>query len=372
MSNGFAKPRLTLLVTVLALAASSEVLAEDATPVTTTEHVYIEDDEVVRRETLEDGDVTEIALFDEDGPTETLYLENGQVVRCEAYLDEGETESDACQDPGQHSTRTFRDRLDVDISLGWNFDNFTAQDIKVARDGRTLANATPDEDRDVNQSALLDIRFNYEAFEIESSRIFGGSEFFADQKMSVWLFGGTQRTVRSTEVICSNTPTFLGCEGAEDANQDGGGDNGDAGVPGAPTLDGAFEVLRDAESLEGRIGLRFEFLEIGSDKYPARLYVSHQRGFASIEDTDDLARFQSTSFGAVLTSGRLRGSYIEYAPWAKNEMFEFDKNNRKNLRVHLEGRLIGSLRAFLETEVDYDDGDGSDSVRTAFGIEIPL
>lgn len=237
---------------------------------------------------------------------------------------------------------TARNDLDVDINIGWQFDRFTAAELQNA--------LNPEDSGDNYQSGLLDIRVNYRLYKSDDG-----------EDSELWLYGNTARTIRGTTVICDDNPRFIGCSEFD----------GDFGDPGIPNADVAYSILRDAESLEAHAGLRYEFLKVPSDSAPSKLFVSYQKGFASVEGTDDLAEIDQVAVGLVVTEGIFKNSFLERG-WGRNELFVEDSDDRNKFTVHLEYEWHERLIGFLETEVDYDDSTGSDSVRTKIGIEIPL
>lgn len=229
-----------------------------------------------------------------------------------------------------------RDAFDVDFNLGWQFDNFTASNI--------IAATNPDDSGDTSDSALLDIRVNWQLLE--------------ENRFGLWLYGNTSRTIRGAEVICKDNPKFFGCS------------EGELSAAGL-NPDTAFAILKDAESLEAHIGLRLETPLVQNDIAPGNLYVSTQKGFASVEGTDDLAEIDQVAIGLVVTKDSFRNSFIEVAR-GNNDLFPNNSDDRNIVRVHLEYVFAKNLIGFLESEVDYDSGKGADSVRTKLGFEIPL
>lgn len=229
-----------------------------------------------------------------------------------------------------------RDVFDVDFNLGWQFDNFTASDI--------IAATNPDDSGETNNSALLDIRVNWQLVE--------------QDKLGLWLYGNTSRTIRGTEVICKDNPKFFGCSEGELS---------------AKNLDPntAFTIINEAESLEAHIGLRLERAMITNDIAPGSLYISAQKGFASVDGTDDLAEIDQLAIGLVVTKNSFRNSFIEIGR-GNNDLFPTNSDDRNIVRVHLEHVFAENFIGFLESEVDYDSGTGADSVRTKLGFEIPL
>ncbi|MEM9387024.1 MAG: hypothetical protein AAGA68_18320 [Pseudomonadota bacterium] len=247
------------------------------------------------------------------------------------------------------NSRVMRCDFDVDINFGWGFDTFTPSDLSNV--------VEPEDATDVNQSALLDLRFNY--------KLVGATNDVA----ALWLTGRTRRTVRGTEVLCSDFANFPGCP--------------EAGEPiDIPDLNAAIAVLRDAESIEGEVGLRAEFLrsKAGPKGAKATPYLMARYGAASVSGLDDLAEYYFFSLGVILEETHLHGSFIDFGI-GSNDLFPADRRDRNQLRVHLEGNpflsftdsdFLSNLRMFIETEVDFDGGSGSDSVRTFVGVEFPF
>lgn len=261
-----------------------------------------------------------------------------------AYAEEQNQACEECLEAQKEAAISWENRdredFDVDFNLGWQLDRFTASN---------LANAlNPEDSSDNEQSALLDIRVNWH---------------IADTFGDWWLYGNTARTIRGTEVICKDNEKFIGCSKFD----------GTFGIGDIPGADVAFSILRNAESLEAHVGIRHEFLPIPleNDIAPGSFYWSYQAGFASVEDTDDLAKINQFALGIVVTGKRFRNSFIEYGR-GKNELFPSASDDRNVVRVHLEYMFTKNVIGFLETEVDYDNATGADSVRSKIGIEIPI
>ncbi len=235
-----------------------------------------------------------------------------------------------------------RKEFDVDISIGWQFDRFTASELDNA--------LNPEDSGDNEQSGLLDIRVKYKL-----------NFNFLPNDHGLWLYGNTARTIRGTTVICEDNPKFAGCAEFD----------GTFGTDTIPDADVAFSILRDAESLEAHAGLRYEFSPLENSESASRPYISLQYGFASVEDTDDLADIHQLAFGLVAVEGSLKNSFVEIGK-GSNDLFVEKPDERKIFKIHLEYEFKKFLIGFLETEVDFDSSTGSDSVRTKFGIEIPL
>lgn len=251
-----------------------------------------------------------------------------------------------------------RDSFDVDFNLGIQFNNFTTSNLDQA--------TNPAESGENGQSELLDIRVNYRLND------------------NLWLYGNTTRTSRGTDALCKdNNNAFLGCPINSDSGETGGGDNGDgmAGIDemnemggNVTTLDPnrAFQILANAESIEARVGLRYEFAPFPNNQIaPGSYYVSIEQGFASVEDRNDIAQINQIGFGVIATEGRFRNSFLELG-YGKNELFIEDPSDRYKAKVHLEYIFSKDLIGFIESEVDFDSGTGNDSVRTMIGFEIPV
>lgn len=138
-----------------------------------------------------------------------------------------------------------------------------------------------------------------------------------------------------------------------------------------PSFDTAFSILRDAETLEANIGLRHEFSKIVNSEAPGQWYWSGEVGFASVENTDDLAKINQLAFGIVITDENFRNSFVEIGR-GKNELFPVKFRDRKIFRIHLEYLFTDTFVGFLETEVDFESSTGADSIRTKIGFEIPI
>ena len=236
------------------------------------------------------------------------------------------------------------DRADFafNVDIAAQLDNFTASELQNA--------LNPQDSGDTEIDYGLNIRAQYKVYE-------------QDDGDKLWLYGQTIRTVRSAEVVCAKAPKFFGCAQFD----------GSFGVDDIPSRDVAFSILRDAESIEGYLGLRYEFDRIETEGFDGELYVNLETGFASVEgSSDDLASIHHVGLGVVLTESDFANSFLEIG-YGKNSLFQ-DATNRGRLRTRVERKfpIVESLRFFLETEIDFDGSDGADSIRTQIGFTFDL
>ncbi len=184
----------------------------------------------------------------------------------------------------------------------------------------------------------------------------------------LWVYGETVHGVRSSDVDCGADPPPAVCD-----------------VFNVTTAgDRTLFLLRTASSLEAFLGARWEFLplQLGSEA-PARLYLKAQFGFLAVaERGSDAVDMRHIGLGAVTTSGRYRGSYLEIG-WGRNDLFAAPSTSRAFrgrflidafLNWHPDWMRTKYLEAspFVQFVVDSDLGPGSDSVQTYIGFQFDL
>ena len=195
-------------------------------------------------------------------------------------------------------------------------------------------------------------------------RLFGNPEGEGARKskdQQLWLYGGTTHGVRSADVDCR-------------ANSDVCKDVFDVTV----TPQRFFYVLRNASSLEGFMGARWEFAQI--NRLPAvssaRAYLKAQAGFLTVTNgIDDVYDIHHVAAGLIATNGRFQKSYFEFGV-GRTDLFT--ENRRRRFKI--DGLLSWEVskttakwfRPFAQIKVDTDLGRGSDSIQSYFGFDFDL
>lgn len=186
----------------------------------------------------------------------------------------------------------------------------------------------------------------------------------SDDRVQFWIEGETMHGVRTADV---------NCEPEDPAEK--------PPVCDQPTpenfADRARFILKNATSLEVWASPRVEFhtLQGGTDS-PAKLYAALNLGFISLDDAPQVYASHHLALGLAADGGAFDSSYLE-AGWGKNELFSNDWN-----RLKISGLLSFSIdrlplwrdfgRIFVQMTIDNSLGDGPDSVRTFFGVDIDL
>lgn len=137
-------------------------------------------------------------------------------------------------------------------------------------------------------------------------------------------------------------------------------------------------ILRNARSLEGNLGIRFEFLPLQQSQnggHPAIFYLKSEMGFLSVANggSDIIDQFKYLALGITATSGRFKSSYVEFG-LGKTELFLGDfSTKRKKIDAQLSFDLPDAkIKPFLQMYVDSDFGRGSDSIQTYIGIDFDI
>ncbi|HXH49965.1 MAG TPA: hypothetical protein VNM47_11535 [Terriglobia bacterium] len=187
-------------------------------------------------------------------------------------------------------------------------------------------------------------------------------------KPQLWVYGETVHGVRSADVQCdpqknANPPSV--CKVFDLANP-------------VFSPDQTFYILRNATSLEGFVGARYEFMTLGSNSAsPANLYLKSEGGFVSVAGAGKLTpEHTPIALGAIATSGRFRESFLDFG-YGRNMLFSTNSNNRWKIHAYLTWDAFGStpihvIRPFAEMTVDTDIGPGADSVQSYFGINFDV
>jgi hypothetical protein len=195
-------------------------------------------------------------------------------------------------------------------------------------------------------------------------RLFGDPEGEGARKskdQQLWLYGGTTHGVRSADVDCSVNSDV--CKDVFDVTA---------------TPQRFFYILRNASSLEGFMGARWEFAQI--NRLPAlssaRAYLKAQAGFLTVTNgTDDVYDMHHVAAGLIATNGRFKNSYFEIGV-GRTDLFTENRRRRFKIDGLLSWEISEStakwFRPFAQIKVDTDLGRGSDSIQSYFGFDFDL
>jgi hypothetical protein len=179
----------------------------------------------------------------------------------------------------------------------------------------------------------------------------------------LWVYGETVHGVRSSDVDCAKHRDFPTCA-----------DYLGLSAFKNRTPENLFYIIRNATSIEGFTGLRWEFLTLqDGGKSPANLYLKGQLGFLKVSGSpDDAVDMHHVGLGAIATKGGFQGSYLE-AGFGRSDLYGIKSRDRWKFDGYLSRQLGESgVSFFTQIVVDSDFGKGSDSVQTYFGLEFDL
>ena len=177
----------------------------------------------------------------------------------------------------------------------------------------------------------------------------------------LWLYGQTVYGVRSTDVDCKAHPNLAVCKPFELPLPDAG--------------ERTLFILRNATSLEGFVGLRWEFatLHRGHDA-TAKPYLKAQAGFLAVSGgSGDLLDTHHFGLGLFAAKGRFEHSFLEVGI-GTNDAFR----EHRRPRLYIEGLLswkvkdFEGIRPFARVTIDSDLGGGSDALQTYLGVHFDL
>lgn len=178
-------------------------------------------------------------------------------------------------------------------------------------------------------------------------------------KKGLWLYGETLHGVRSADIDCKAHPDFPTCQAA-------------LALPTTLPEQTVF-MLRNATTLEGYFGLRWEFMQLQPGDTPINLYLKGQAGFISVAGNPRLADSHHVGFGLIVPKGSFTDSYLE-AGFGRTDLFLTNKRKRFKIDGYLQKKIPKLTWAsfFAQMLVDTDLGQGSDAVQSYIGFNVSL
>jgi len=179
----------------------------------------------------------------------------------------------------------------------------------------------------------------------------------------LYVYGETLHGVRSAEVDCRANPNLTICQ--QDFVQSFLQNPANAGRD-------ALYILRNATTIEGFLGLRYEF----ADLIGARAYVKAQAGFLAVKDAGGGVRdVHHVAIGAIVNRESLNGSYLEIG-FGRSDLFDSRRRRRFKIDAHLTGPIriekLAWIKPFFQIVIDTDLGYGTDSIQSYFGFDVDL
>jgi len=188
---------------------------------------------------------------------------------------------------------------------------------------------------------------------------------------SMWVYGESDYGARSAQFDCTKNTTFLNCQTVP--------------VPPA-TGEEFFFIVRNASTLEGFGGLRWEFLALrpGEKKLSVNIYANAQAGFLTISlptttstttsatsNPTNFAQMHHIGLGGIITNGYFQGSYFELGH-GRTDLFRPNSHDRWKFDSFLTFPVKRAINFYIQLFVDSDLGNASDSVQTYFGFDLNL
>ncbi|MBM3786145.1 MAG: hypothetical protein FJW30_17435 [Acidobacteria bacterium] len=237
--------------------------------------------------------------------------------------------------------------------LGLAIDSFAAQDLRQYYNPQEA-------NKILSSRSVFGINFAY--------RLSGNEEIQRPAKRiqrlnNLWVYGETAHGVRSADVDCTANSHLPSCK------------NRPGDFAGDPARS-ALYILRNATSLEGHAGFRYEFLGLQQQSSnPANLYVNAKAGFLNVAGLGaDLANLSHIGIGAVATKGDFQDSHLEVGV-GRSDLYKVNPNRRLKIDGYIQRTLPrtgNALSFFVQMLVDADGGKGADSVQTYVGVNIDL
>jgi hypothetical protein len=218
--------------------------------------------------------------------------------------------------------------------------------------------------------AADDLRYlNPSAASSKHERAFAGFQFGyrmagrTHSRRQLWVYGETLHGMRSAEVDCEASKEVMTC-----------GESPTVDRLAANSTRNALLIVRNASTLEGTLGLRFEFLRLhAGEGSPAALYAKAQAGFLKVAGTpNDTVDVHQAGIGVLATEGIFRGSYLEVG-WGRNDLFRSRSRDRWKVDARLARRIAKTpMSFFARMIIDSDLGGGSDAIQSYIGIDFNL
>ncbi len=227
--------------------------------------------------------------------------------------------------------------------LGLGVDSFAAQELRLY--------LNPEASGQKQERGVGGFDFAY--------RVWGKS---ADARQ-VWLYGETVHGVRSADLDLSSEDSLASFRLTGYAN------------PGARTL----YMVRNATSLEGFFGMKWEFLKINDkkdDENTATVYLMSEYGFLSVAGLgNDIVDESRYGLGVACVSGNLKDSHLEVGTgrtdlFAAHHWWRFKVDAMLNWTT--EAMRQKGFSMFSQLTLDSDVGPGSDSIQSYLGFSLNL
>jgi hypothetical protein len=259
------------------------------------------------------------------------------------------------QNPTDESLYTdCRGVFDASFYIGLAIDTFAGDDTL------SLLYRNPGSSGQVKERAVGGFDFAYRLLGDKTPMVREGPR----HHQSLWVYGETVHGVRSADVDCKKNPDLPVCQASLTIATD-------------PATQ-IYYILRNATSLEGYVGLRWEFKELQFDSStPAHLYLKAQAGFLSIAGASGgTYALHHLALGAIATKGRFQNSYLE-AGWGRSDTFVRLQHRRVKVDGFLEWQIpkvtqSTGLSAFTQLFVDTSLGRGGNAIQTYIGINYDL
>jgi hypothetical protein len=254
------------------------------------------------------------------------------------------TNNDLCPDGKSENKYDCRDDFVASAYLGLAIDTFAS--------GETRLYLNPNAPNGPKERMVGGIDFGYRLMGKPASQ----AGLWPNQ---LWVYGETVHGVRSTDVDCSKNATFLTCQTA-------------LAIPNRPA-DQILFTFRNATSLEGFAGFRYEFLSLQPGSIsPANLYLKAQAGFLTVSGAPSAAKaVHHVGLGATITKGDFQGSYLEFG-FGRNDLFAQNRLSRWKVDGYLSRLITKGISFFAQINVDTDIGPGADSIQSYLGFDFDL
>ena len=242
-----------------------------------------------------------------------------------------------------------REDFEASAYTGLAIDTFASDELKKY--------LNPDASGGLKQRGIFGFDFAYRLVRGENALSAPTSN--TRRQNQLWVYGETVHGVRSVDVDCKANSFLTVCKDALSVNTN-------------PLQEGLF-ILRNATSLEGYMGLRYEFLGLNQKgHHPANLYIKGQLGFLTVSNNGgDVLDMHHLGLGAIATKGPFQGSYLEVG-WGRSDIFALHRRRRFKIDGYLEHNIGKGISFFTQLFVDSDFGRGSDAIQTFIGLNFDL
>lgn len=249
-----------------------------------------------------------------------------------------------------------RGSIEGTLAIGTAVDTFQGDEA--------LKYINPQASGDVRLRGFGGIEVAYRLFGDPKDKVMSDKNRLWDPQ-NLWIYTRVIHGARSSDALC-----------ADQQNQQNPACIQKLVPPPSPTdvANQFYFMVRNATSLDGMIGLRWEFWRLQQHThYPANVYLKAQAGFVSIAGTKgSVLDVHQITVGATVTRSAWQDSYLEFG-YGRTDFFSIHKRRRAKFEAQAQYHIGATpLYFFTVGKMDTDIGTGSDAYQTYIGFKLDM